>query len=913
MRITQLSTQFKFQSKQGRRWLALLLVAGVLSYAGWRVQAGRGSYERNMLSTPTVTAKSSMAMSSGVTALGVPSSQYMASSTLSSFTVDAGMDRLLVVAAGDPGSPTNPTGVAFNGMAMSLGNGTTDGSYSNDSIWYLKLGSGAVITGNVVVSFAGTDNRFIGAAAYSGVDQMTPVDINGPDISGSITGTNLRSSLDVASQTGDLVFDLMDTFLNGSVTTVTTGPGQTRIHDQGGAIPVSGGFGHYTTSTERGAPNVTMSWASNAGAILHLTMNINAAPVTQTLSFAAATNTAIGADPLFVLVSDFNADGNQDVAVALSTGASNNVKVLLGNGSGGFSSTTTLTAGTLVTALATGDFNGDGKEDLVASNSTTNNVSVFLGNGLGGFGGATNFAAGVGPESVTVGDMNKDGKPDLLVSNAAGTSVSLLLGNGSGGFAAATDVSMGAGSFPYAEAVGDFNGDGKLDLAAVFTNTGVGVRLGDGLGGFGALTTFSTGTGSTAPTDIVARDVTGDGKIDLVIANNGQNNAALLVGNGLGSFAAPTLITLSGATANPWTVVLDDFNGDGKDDLATANTAIPNVGVLLGNGAGVFSSMTGYTAGTPYGLASGDLNNDGKADLITADYVTSGVLKVLLNTSAPVVTTTTVSSINRAGASPVCSGTSVSWTVTFAASVSGLTASNFTLANTGLTGPMITGVSGSGTIWTVTASTGTGGGSLGLDMANSTGVTPTVTNVPLTGQVFTVNAPPTTATVGGPQTICALGTTASLGGNMPTTGTGMWSVVSGGTGSFSPNATTPNATFTHATGTGPVVVRWTISNGVCTPSTADVTITINQPPTTATVGGPQTICELGTTTGLGGNTPVNGTRPRKIAFAKPAIQTDFSARSGLPAPRFCPTKVAAAFAIPHDGRMVTTMMRMATV
>ncbi len=122
-----------------------------------------------------------------------------------------------------------------------------------------------------------------------------------------------------------------------------------------------------------------------------------------------------------------------------------------------------------------------------------------------------------------------------------------------------------------------------------------------------------------------------------------------------------------------------------------------------------------------------------------------------------------------------------------------------------------------------------------------------------------VNDPPSTATVGGPQTICTLGTTAGLGGNAPSVGTGAWSVVSGGTGSFNPDNLDPNATFTHAAGTGPVVVRWTISNPPCTDSYAEVTITINQNPTTATVGGPQTICVNGTTSGLGGNTPLVGT------------------------------------------------------
>ncbi len=120
-----------------------------------------------------------------------------------------------------------------------------------------------------------------------------------------------------------------------------------------------------------------------------------------------------------------------------------------------------------------------------------------------------------------------------------------------------------------------------------------------------------------------------------------------------------------------------------------------------------------------------------------------------------------------------------------------------------------------------------------------------------------VKKPPTTATVGGPQTICALGTTTSLGGNTPVIGTGLWTVQSGGTGTFNPNATTPGATFTHLTGVGPIVLRWTISNPPCPDSFAEVTVTVSQQPT-ATAGVPQTICALGTTASLGGNTPSGG-------------------------------------------------------
>ncbi len=121
----------------------------------------------------------------------------------------------------------------------------------------------------------------------------------------------------------------------------------------------------------------------------------------------------------------------------------------------------------------------------------------------------------------------------------------------------------------------------------------------------------------------------------------------------------------------------------------------------------------------------------------------------------------------------------------------------------------------------------------------------------------TVNQPPTTASVGGPQEICSGGTTAGLGGNTPTSGTGSWSIMSGGTGTFNPSAATPNATFTHTGGSGPIVVRWTISNPPCSDSTANVTITIDQPPTTANAGPDQSVC--GSSATLAANTPSIGT------------------------------------------------------
>ena len=138
--------------------------------------------------------------------------------------------------------------------------------------------------------------------------------------------------------------------------------------------------------------------------------------------------------------------------------------------------------------MAVADFNGDGKLDLVTANYGDNfSVSVLLGDGTGGFTAAPGspFMAGSAPGSVAVGDFNGDGKPDLAVAHNSSNNVTVLLGNGSGGFTAAPGSPFPAGSGPDSVAVGDFNGDGKPDLAiANYIDSTVTVLLGNGAGGF---------------------------------------------------------------------------------------------------------------------------------------------------------------------------------------------------------------------------------------------------------------------------------------------------------------------------------------------------------------------------------------------------------------------------------------------
>ncbi len=309
-------------------------------------------------------------------------------------------------------------------------------------------------------------------------------------------------------------------------------------------------------------------------------------------SFGAATNFAAISLPLAVTLADFNGDGHSDIA---STNyGSGNVSVLLGDGTGSFGAATNFAVGSLPQSIATADFNGDGNSDLVTGNSGSGTVSILLGDGTGSFGAATNFAVGAGEEQVTVGDFNGDGNPDLAVANSSSGNVSVLLGDGAGSFGAATNYA--AGTFPDGIAVGDFNGDGNQDLAVSDATCGscgtFDIFLGNGDGTFGAATSFAAGINTRS---IAVGDFNGDGKQDLAETIHDGDNVAVFLGNGDGSFDSGThYATALGARF----VAIGDFNGDGKQDLVVATDfSSGNVSVLLGNGDGTFGAATSFPTG----------------------------------------------------------------------------------------------------------------------------------------------------------------------------------------------------------------------------------------------------------------------------------------------------------------------------
>jgi hypothetical protein len=243
--------------------------------------------------------------------------------------------------------------------------------------------------------------------------------------------------------------------------------------------------------------------------------------------------------------------------------------------------------GSSTTSVAIADLNGDGRPDLVTSNDS-GIVSVLLANGSDSFLSPTTYAIG-GPvtpaTSIAVGDLNKDGKPDLVVSagdDATGYgTVNVFLGNGDGTFA--TPVTYPIDSESKSVAIGDLNGDGTPDLVtANWGGTNVSVLLGQGDGTFKAQVPYTVTTGNTSPYFVAIGDLNGDGKLDLVTSNYtfNQNDGSVTVvlGNGDGTFGPPTTLAVD---SSPQAVAIADLNRDGKPDLGTANTGASTVSVLL--------------------------------------------------------------------------------------------------------------------------------------------------------------------------------------------------------------------------------------------------------------------------------------------------------------------------------------------
>ena len=331
-----------------------------------------------------------------------------------------------------------------------------------------------------------------------------------------------------------------------------------------------------------------------------------------------------------VAVADFNHDHHPDLAVCGE--AKPEIALFTGNGDGTFKPPPPIQVGHACTFIAAADLNGDGVPDLAASNQD-GSASVVFGLPRGGFGKPTTYATrGHLGEAQAWGlaavDLNGDGAPDLAVTvfewhgdfEAPGQ-IAILLNKGSGRFA---DPVFYADRAAVAVTAGDFDGDGRFDVATADGDASVRVFRGDGAGGLGQAEEYPIGGHGVA---IVTADLDGDGDLDLVTGDDAASRVGVMLGRADGTFATAT----DYPAGNTHTVATGDLDGDGHLDLAAGGYDEGFVRVLRGAGDGTFAAVSPIASGAlALSVAVADLNGDGKPDV--AVQAGAGSMSIFLGT-----------------------------------------------------------------------------------------------------------------------------------------------------------------------------------------------------------------------------------------------------------------------------------------
>ena len=318
--------------------------------------------------------------------------------------------------------------------------------------------------------------------------------------------------------------------------------------------------------------------------------------------------------------------------------------------SNSFAPQQTYAAGLQPYGVSKADFDGDGKTDIAVANYHSNSVTVHRNTSITGtisIATQKTFAAGSGPFYVCTGDFDGDGKTDIAVANFNSKDISVLRNTSVPGnvtFAAHQDFSIGASSGPTCISAGDLDGDGKTDLAiANFTTDSVSVLHNNSTHGNISFNNLQSFAAESGPYNLTIGDLDGDGKADITVTNQSSNNISVLLNNstyGSISFAAKQ----SFATGTlPYCVALGDLDGDGKTDVTVANKTSNTISVLHNNsiaGSLAFAAQTALTTGTgPESICLSDMNGDGKTDLaVIFDGVGNGFVSVYQNTSSESIT-----------------------------------------------------------------------------------------------------------------------------------------------------------------------------------------------------------------------------------------------------------------------------------